>query len=91
MLASTDVLMKEKSEKTIAQIILSFGDDEIANATTAISNEQAASMLSMLPPDRMMRIVRKLPIERARGIVTVLGAVVHSGVSIAGHKKTHNL
>jgi hypothetical protein len=82
MLATTDVLMKSNAERAFAQIVLSCRDEEIAKGMVEIEQEQSATMLAVLPPERMLRIVRALPSELAAGLRTTLPVVVARGMPV---------
>jgi hypothetical protein len=83
MLATTDVLMRESTDKAFAQVALSFSDEEIAQAVSALDKDQATAMLTVLPPDRMFRILRQCDKVRRAEMLTILGATVESGATLS--------
>jgi hypothetical protein len=80
MLASTDVMMSDASDKGFAQIILAYPDVEIASALANVSVDESVSLLSRLPPERMLAIIRNLPSSLAEQARQRLGRVVRRGI-----------
>ena len=83
MLSTTDVLMRDKSDKTFAQIALSYSDEEISKGLNEISIENAAEILTIFPPDRMFKILRRMHLETSKGILEKIGLSIHRGAKIS--------
>jgi hypothetical protein len=83
MLATTDVLMKDGSDKQFAQVMLSYSDEDVARAIDGLSPEQAGAMLTILPPDRMLKIIRKMENSLSKNVLNSLGEIVHHGKRIS--------
>lgn len=82
MLATTDVLMKDGNDKQFAQVMLSYSDEEVAKAIYGLAPDQAAAMMTILPPDRMLRIIRKMEGAFGKDVLNALGQIVHMGKRI---------
>ncbi|MEY4066435.1 MAG: hypothetical protein RIR26_2643 [Pseudomonadota bacterium] len=82
MLATTDVLMKDGNDKQFAQVMLSYSDEEVAKAIYGLAPDQAAAMMTILPPDRMLRIIRKMEQSFGKNVLNTLGQIVHLGKRI---------
>jgi hypothetical protein len=80
MLATTDVMMADESDKEFAQIILAYPDSEIASALVKIPILEAVSLLSRLPAERMLSIIRSFPIEVAEAARAGLGRTIRKGI-----------
>lgn len=79
MLATTDVLMKDGNDKQFAQVMLSHSDEDVARAVDGLAPDQAGAMMTILPPDRMLRIIRKMEDSFAKSVLNSLGEIVHQG------------
>jgi hypothetical protein len=79
MLATTDVLMKDGNDKQFAQVMLSHSDEDVARAIDGLAPEQAGAMMTILPPDRMLKIIRKLEPSFGKEVLNALGSIVHLG------------
>ena len=79
MLATTDVLMRDENDKQFAQVMLSYSDDDVARAIDGLAADQAGAMMTILPPERMLKIIRKLDAEFGKNVLNHLGHIVHHG------------
>ena len=83
MLSTTDVLMREKTDKTFAQIAISFSEDEIANALKDVKAADASKVLSIFPPDRMVKILRLMTSAVSKDIFLKIGKAVTDGAKLS--------
>jgi hypothetical protein len=57
--------------------MLSYSDEDVARAIDGLAPEQAGSMMTILPPDRMLKIIRNLEPNFGKSVLNSLGNIVH--------------
>jgi flagellar motor switch protein FliG len=66
LLTAGDQLLSDDSERLLARILLSHSDEELASGLASLPTRAAVSVLTRLPANKAMIIVRAAPKEQAR-------------------------
>jgi hypothetical protein len=66
LMTAGDQLLTDGNERLLARILLSHSDEELASGLSSLPVEAAVAVLTRLPPNKVMVLLRAAPKEQAR-------------------------